>query len=303
MGELLERSKLHSFKEFTIFKGIMEWGIEGFKQRYCVLDQIHWRTFYSSMRDLLGDSTNAILKKIGEDFGRELHSAVEDKYGIDAETAFLFVLQYLEKLGWGAFWNVKINTEASEITVELHNPNEAHTDGIPSCYHVTGILRGIAKGVLGDEIIVREIECTAKGDKVCKFVIGSEVVVPDLYDKETMEKFTAILQDLKKTIKSSVELLATVDGVPILSPGLENIDPSLWGTIISFLLAGGLNSSTGVNNGNLKEVIINAEQGTIIASQVTDKTIIAAVVGPDTSPGLAGLALKKAKDKIIEILK
>ncbi len=303
MSELLEKAKLHNFKEFTIFKGIMEWGIEGFKQRYCVLDQIQWRSFYSSMKDLLGDSTNAILKKIGEDFGQKLFLDVKEKYRVDSETAFIFILQNLEKLGWGAFWNVKIEMESKKITVELHNTNEAHNDGIPSCYHVTGILRGIAKGVLGDNIIVRETDCTAKGDKICKFIIGSEIVVPDLYDKEIMENFIKILQELKKTIKSSIEFLATTDGVPIISPDLQDIDRLLWGTIISFLLSGGKNSSSGIKNGTLKEVIVNAEQGTIIASQVTDKVILAAVIGPDTSAGLAGLALKKAKDKIIDILK
>ncbi len=305
MTDLLERTKPHTFKEFTIFKGVMEWSLDGLKQRYCVLDEIHWKSFYTSMQGLLGDSTNAILKKVGEDFGAEIFSFVREKYGADTKTAFLLSLQKLEKLGWGAFWNTKIDEEAKKIVLELHNSNEALKEGLASCYHVTGILRGLAKGVLGEErLTVREIRCTAKGDKICEFVIETDQDVQALYDEEIMKKLGEILQELKRTIKSVLELIATSDGVPVISLGLpEEIDPSLWGTITSFVLAGGSSGSEVVNNGNLKEVIINAEKGTIIATQCSEKTILVAVVGPDTSAGLAGLAIKKAKDKIVALLK
>jgi len=257
------------------------------------------------MRDLLGDSTNAILKKVGEDFGEENFSFIREKYGADTKTAFLLSLQKLEKLGWGAFWNIEIDEEAGKIVLELHNSNEAFNEGAASCYHMTGILLGLSKGVLGEErLTIRETKCTAKGDKICEFVIGKGEDVPALFEDETMTKLADILQDLKKTIKSVVELIATSDGVPIISLGLpEEIDPTLWGTITSFVLAGGSSSSKAVNNGNLKEVLINAEKGTIIATQCTEKTILVAVVGPDTSAGLAGLAMKKAKDKLITLLK
>ncbi|NVM54161.1 MAG: hypothetical protein HWN66_10715 [Candidatus Helarchaeota archaeon] len=304
MSDLLERTKSHSFKEFTIFKGIIEGALQAFKQRFCIMDEIHWKSFYSSMYDLLGDSTNTILKKIGEDFGRKLFPAVQDKSETDPQTTFLFIIRNLEKLGWGAFWNAKIDEVSNKIVVEVHNSVEAYNEGIPSCYHVNGILKGIAKGVLGEDIIIRETKCTAKGDSNCEFVIGSKEVVPKPYNAETMGKLADIVQELKKTIKSSVELFATTDGVPILAPDLpEGLDPTLWGAIVSFLLAGGKSSSEAVNNGSLKEIIINSEQGTIVATQCTKDTLIAAVVGPATSAGLAGLAMKKARDKIIELLK
>lgn len=282
----------------------MEWALDGVKERYVVLDKTHWNSFYSSMRELLGDATNTILKKIGEDFGRTVFSIVREKYGADRKTALLFILQNLEKLGWGAFWNMKIEESAGKITVELHNPSEAYNKGNPSCYHITGILKGLAAGILEGHVIVRETECVAKGDKVCKFVIGSKEVVPALYTEETMGKLAEILKELKKTIKSSIELVATSDGIPIISLGLpEELDPELWGTIVSFLLAGAETGAAMIGNGDLKEIVVNANEGLIIASQCTEKIILIAVVGPDTSPGLAGLALKKAKEKIAALLK
>ncbi|MHA1265857.1 MAG: V4R domain-containing protein [Candidatus Helarchaeota archaeon] len=303
MADLLERTKSHTFKEFTIFKGVIEWAIEGVKQRYCILDQLHWNSFYSSMRDLLGDATNAILRKIGEDFGQKVFSIVREKYGADKITAFKFILQNLEKLGWGAFWNIKISEDQGTIVLELHNTNEGYNEGKASCYHISGILCGLAKGLLGDDILVREVKCSAKGDKICEFHIGREEVVPALYEKDILDQLKQILQDLKHTIKSRIELVATTDGVPIVSTGLPSeLDSSLWGTIISFILAGGMSGSQTIANGSLKEVIINAEKGTIIASQCTKDTILIAVIAPDTSPGLAGLALKKAKEKIIQLL-
>ncbi|MHA1359933.1 MAG: V4R domain-containing protein [Candidatus Helarchaeota archaeon] len=299
MTDLLERVKPHTFKEFMLFKGIIEGAIEGVRQRYAIMDKMHWNTFYSSMREnLLGDAANAILKKIGEDFGKKIFALAQEKYGADAKTAFLFVLQNLEKLGWGAFWNVDINLEGKEISLELHNTNEAYTSNTPSCYHVEGILRGIAKALLGKDIVVRELECTAKGDKVCKFIIGDRSVVPQLYDEETIENLRKVLQELRGTIKSSVELLATTDGRPIISNLSEDLDPVLWTTIVSFILAGAEKASELIENADLKELIVNGEKGTIIASLVNESTILAVVIGSDTSPGLAGLALKKAKDKI-----
>jgi predicted regulator of Ras-like GTPase activity (Roadblock/LC7/MglB family)/predicted hydrocarbon binding protein len=303
MSDLIERTKTHTFKEFTIFKGVIDGSIEGFKRRFCIMSKDHWKTFYSSLHDLLGESTNAILRKIGEDFGQKLYASIEKQFKTDPKTTFLFILQELEKLGWGAFWNIKINTDSKEIEVELHNSIEAFKNGIASCYHVFGILKGLAKSILGENVIVRELECTAKGDKICKFVIGSKAVVPELCPKEIIEKLINILQELRRTIKSSVELVATTDGRPIITNLSEEIDSSLWTTVLSFILEGGKNSSHIIDNGDLKEIIINAEKGIIIASQVTKAIIIAVVVGPDTSPGLAGLALKKAKDKIIELLK
>ncbi|HUY01014.1 MAG TPA: V4R domain-containing protein [Candidatus Deferrimicrobium sp.] len=303
MSDLIERTKSHTFKEFTIFKGVIEGTIEGFKRRFCIMSRDHWKVFYSSMYDLLGKSTNAILRKIGEDFGQKLYASIENQFKTEPKTTFLFILQELEKLGWGAFWNIRINTDSKEIEVELHNSIEVYKEGIPSCYHVYGILKGLAKSILGEDIVIREIECTAKGDKICKFIIGTKTVVPELYPKETIEKLINILQELKKTIKSSVELVATTDGRPIITNLSEEIDSSLWTTNLSFILEGGKNSSHTIKNGDLKEIIINAEKGIIITSQVTKDIIIAVVVGSDTSPGLAGLALKKAKDKIIELLK
>ncbi len=303
MSDLLDRTKSHSFKEFTIFKGVIEGIVEGFRQRYCIMNKTHWNSFYSSMQDLLGDSTNAILKKIGEDFGKEMFTLVQEKFGADAQTTFLYILQDLEKLGWGAFWNIQLNADKKEITVELHNSNEAYNEGNPSCYHVEGILRGIAKSVLGEDIAIREVECIAQGDKVCKFIIGDKSIIPESYDQETIEKLIKILQELKGTIKSSVELLATTDGRPIISNLAEEIDPVLWTTIVSFALAGGKNASGTINNGSLKEIIINAEKGTIIASLINSNLLLAVIIDPDTSPGLAGLALKKAKEKISALLK
>ncbi|MFX1295496.1 MAG: V4R domain-containing protein [Promethearchaeota archaeon] len=304
MNDLLERMKNHTFKGFTIFKGVIEGGIEGFKQRNCIMDKIHWNSFYLSMyKHLLGDATNAILKKIGEDYGKEIFAMIQEKFRVDTNTVFLFILQNLEKLGWGAFRNAKIDTDRKEITVELHNSNEAYNAEIPSCYHVKGILRGIGKSVLGDNIVVREIECIAKGDKICKFILGDKSIVPDLFDQDTIAKLIKILQELKRTIKSSVELIATTDGRPIISNLSEEIDSVLWTTIISVVLAGGKKSSKYIDNDNLKEIIINAEKGTIIASLVKEDILIAVTVGPDTSPGLAGLAVKKAKDQIIDLLK
>ena len=303
MTDLLEKTKTHTFKEFSIFKGVIEGTIEGMKQRYCIMGESHWKAFYATMTELLGDSTNAILRKIGEDFGQKLSKSVEEGYGADPNTTFLYILQYLEKLGWGAFWNIKIDEDAKQIILELHNSSEAYNEGMASCYHINGILRGIAQNLLGKDIVIRETKCLANGDKNCEFIIGSQITVPELYDEETLGKLTKILQELKHTIKSSIELLSTTDGVLILAPNFpETVDPTLLGTIISYSVCGGKQGSQVIDNGNLKEIIINAEQGTIIASQCTEKTILAAVIGPDSSPGLAGLALKKAKDKILDII-
>jgi predicted hydrocarbon binding protein/predicted regulator of Ras-like GTPase activity (Roadblock/LC7/MglB family) len=304
MSDLLERTKGHTFKEHTIFKGVIEGTIEGVKQRYGIMEESHWKTFYATMVKFLGDSTNAILKKIGEEYGQKVSKFVKEKYKTNPNITFLYILQNMEKLGWGAFWNIKIEPDSSKIVLELFNSNEAYNAGIASCYHMNGILRGIAQDFWGKDIGIRETKCIAKGDKNCEFLIGKGVSVPDLYNKDIMEKLAKILQDLKATIKSSIEFLATTDGVPILTPNLPKaVDPALLGTIISYTLCGGKQGSQVLSHGNLKEIIINADQGTIIASQCTKNTVLAAVISPDSSPGLAGLALKKAKDKIIELLK
>jgi len=304
MSDLLERTKAHTFKEFTMFKGVIEGMIEGVKQRYGIMEESHWKNFYATMVEFLGDSTNAILKKMGEEFGQKVSKFVKEKYKTNPNITFLYILQNLEKLGWGAFWNVKIEADSSKILLELHNSIEAYNAGIASCYHMNGILRGIAQELIGKDLVVRETKCIAKGDKNCEFLIGKGINVPDLYSKDIIEKLAKILQELKTTIKSSIEFIATTDGVPILSPNLPKaVDPALLGTIISYALCGGKQSSQVLNNGNLKELIINAEQGTIIASQCTKNTVLAAVISPDSSPGLAGLALKKAKDKIVELIK
>ncbi|MDD1777781.1 MAG: hypothetical protein LUQ65_06380 [Candidatus Helarchaeota archaeon] len=302
MSDLLERTKGHTFKEFTIFKGVIEEAIG--KIRYNIMEERHWKTFYTIMEKLLGPSANAILNKIGEEYGRRVSKFVKEKYKTDPNITFLYILQNLEKLGWGAFWNIKIEPDASKIVLELFNSTEAYNAGIASCYHMNGILRGIAQDFMGEDIVIRETKCIAKGDKNCEFLIGKGVLVPDLYNKDIMEKLAKILQDLKGTIKSTIEFVATTDGVPILTPNLpKTVDPALLGTIISYTLCGGKLGSRMLNNGNLKELIINADQGTIITSQCTKNTVLAAVISPDSSPGLAGLALKKAKDKIIDILK
>ena len=70
-----------------------------------------------------------------------------------------------------------INTESSELVLKVHGSPFAEEYGPsvrPVCHLLLGLFRGAGMVVFDGEVIGEEVQCAAKGDQACLFVVSAK---------------------------------------------------------------------------------------------------------------------------------
>ena len=296
---LLEETKNFTFKDFSIFKG----EIKGFNFRIIILHIEHFRQMYLTANNFLKEGLRPIYIKIGEDIGKRFMELVIDKKKADKNTAFRFILRSLERGGWGAtLGNINIDEDNKKIYIEIQNSPEAYEEGIASCFGIQGILKGMASVLFDSEVEINETECIAKGDKMCKFLIGPKENVP-LYDEETMKALNKIMETIKTKAGAIAALISTTEGRVLFSTFPHEIDVNI-GSLIASTVALSANSVGDAFNIGKTFSTIDGERGKLILMPVKIPNkksgfLIITQIGPNSSTQLAGLALKSGATEIL----
>jgi predicted hydrocarbon binding protein len=92
--------------------------------------------------------------------------------------------QFFEECGWGrlAFGR------AGEDLVTLDAPEWAEADAAvgadhPSCHLSTGLFAGLFEQVAGEPLAVLEVECRSAGSAGCRWLVGSQAVLGEVYER------------------------------------------------------------------------------------------------------------------------
>ncbi|MHA1270744.1 MAG: V4R domain-containing protein [Candidatus Helarchaeota archaeon] len=298
---LLEETKNFTFKDFSIFKG----EIKGFNFRIIILHIEHFKQIYKTSKNILKNGIRPIYIKIGEDIGKKFMDLVITKKKADKITAFKFILRSLERSGWGAtLGNIDVNEDKKTMYIEIQNSPEAYEPELASCFCIQGVLKGMAEILFDTELDIIETDCIAKGDKICKFLVGPKEETPP-YEDEIMSSLKKIMDKTKVKAGAIAILISTTEGRVLFSTFPNDIDIKI-GSIISSTIALSSNSAGDVFNIGKTFSTIDGELGKLIIMPVwipnkKSGFVLVAQIGANSSTQLAGLALKSAETEIINL--
>ena len=117
------------------------------------------------------------------------------------------------------------------------------------------------------------------------------------------DKIKEILKELKEN-NPDVEsvVLSGPDGIVIDAILPSDEDPLLMSALVASILMMSKKSVEKVKKGLLKRVLIEGEEGSILVIQTKNNSILGCVLKEKAKIGLAMIELKRAADRIDEIL-
>ena len=85
-----------------------------------------------------------------------------------------FMMNMGNQIGWGNFSLVRYDPAAEHLCVAVKHSPFAQAFGESSqsvCHLIRGVLAGMASVLFGTECLADEVQCLAKGDEQCRFVV------------------------------------------------------------------------------------------------------------------------------------
>jgi predicted hydrocarbon binding protein len=124
-----------------------------------------------------GRDAAALLIEAGVGEGASLAGRFRDVFGYPPEQVLSSVAFLLSESGWGVFSVEMMNLEGRELVFKvLESPfAEIYGPSIqPVCHVVQGLLRGVGLVLFDAETTGMEVQCAAKGDTCCRFVVSAK---------------------------------------------------------------------------------------------------------------------------------
>lgn len=88
-----------------------------------------------------------------------------------------FMMNMGNQIGWGHFRLVRYDSTEKYLCVAVKNSPFAQAYGQSSrsvCHLIRGVLAGMASVLFGCDCSAKEVECRAKGDAGCRFVVEAQ---------------------------------------------------------------------------------------------------------------------------------
>lgn len=125
----------------------------------------------------MGHETLDLFVQSSTTEGAVLASRFRDVFGYPPEQVLASVNFVLSESGWGVVSTDMVNLEGREIVFKILESPFADAYG-PSaqsvCHTALGIFQGVAMTLFDAESSGMEVQCTAKGDTCCRFVVGAK---------------------------------------------------------------------------------------------------------------------------------
>ncbi|MEX0980169.1 MAG: 4-vinyl reductase [Gemmatimonadota bacterium] len=134
-------------------------------------------------------ATTHALHAAGFDAGSALHTmfaaGTSRPLATLSEEAFWDGLRdFLGRRGWGTLKHERVHPALGMMTSsDWAEAGHEVSERQPSCAFTSGMLASILGEVAGGPIAVLEVQCRSRGDDACRFAMGSETAVHELYGK------------------------------------------------------------------------------------------------------------------------
>jgi predicted hydrocarbon binding protein len=112
---------------------------------------------------------------VGE--GTAIAGRFRDVFGYPPDQVLGAVAFLLSESGWGTFTAEMLNLEGRELVFRVMESPFADVYGPsiqPVCHMVLGLLQGVGMAIFDTETTGMEVQCAAKGDTCCRFVVSGK---------------------------------------------------------------------------------------------------------------------------------
>jgi predicted regulator of Ras-like GTPase activity (Roadblock/LC7/MglB family) len=117
-------------------------------------------------------------------------------------------------------------------------------------------------------------------------------------------EFEAALKEMSKADPQIIaSAIVRTDGLVLAAALPKNADEGIVGAMSAAVLNIGNRSVNELNRGTLEKVIISASKGDIVICGVGDSALLSTITNPDSNLGLVLLEMRRASQKVQEILK
>lgn len=134
-----------------------------------------WGDMSSRLFEAFGSGAGVILYEMGLKAGENKAKNIFEKYGVDGLSALQIILAERVAKGWGIPKIEEFNEEKLEAKITVQDLFEClpyrGKDKQPKSHFFRGYITGIFNNLFNKEVATEEVECIAKGDKNCKFMI------------------------------------------------------------------------------------------------------------------------------------
>jgi predicted hydrocarbon binding protein len=147
--------------------------VEYFGQKVVMLRRDAFSLMRKEMMRISGNSANIILGIAGRRVGVEEGRALLSK----AMPEFVRVAVEETNMGFGKIQVDELNLESGQASVSITNSFESEpiaSSMRPACIFTLSYLEGIFSQLIARDVRGSEIDCRAKGDKLCRFTLLPE---------------------------------------------------------------------------------------------------------------------------------
>ena len=144
--------------------------------RYVMLSPTLFVELQKSVESHLPDQVADIMTQSAEGDGAFLASRYRDTFGYPPDQVLTTVTYMLSEAGWGGMTLEMANLEGRELVFKVVDSPFAEVYGPstqPVCYTLLGVLRGVAMTLFDQPAGGTEVQCAAKGDSCCRFVVNA----------------------------------------------------------------------------------------------------------------------------------
>ena len=144
--------------------------------RYMMVRPTLFVELQKSIESALGHEAADILSQTAAEEGVALAGRLRNVFGYPPDQVLSTVAFVLSESGWGAVHVEMANLEGRELVIKVIESPFADAYG-PStqsvCHTLLGTLRGVAMTIFDSNATGLEVQCAAKGDTCCRFVVSA----------------------------------------------------------------------------------------------------------------------------------
>lgn len=144
--------------------------------RYVMLSPTLFVELQKSIESHLPQEVGEIMSQTAAGEGAFLATRYRDVFGYSPEQVTSAVSYMLSESGWGAMSVEMANLEGQELVFKVMDSPFAEVYGPstkPVCFTLLGVLQGVAMTLFDAETDGMEVQCAAKGDTCCRFVVSA----------------------------------------------------------------------------------------------------------------------------------
>jgi len=160
-NKILEELKFNQSGGELSFKGV----------RYMLIRPETLIEFQKRVEELLGDKGKDLLYQGGFKGGSLSAAKYRDVFHFSDEEIIDFMLKMGGEIGWGHFSLVEMDLRKKKMVIDVINSLAYGKSDGPVCHFTRGALGGKGEVVFRQPVTALEVQCQAKGDTNCRFII------------------------------------------------------------------------------------------------------------------------------------